>query len=141
MEADLEYAIQQRIQVINGLCQILSSTKNSSGDIQVYNHKLKNEVLKLCQEDSVKTMVWYLDKKYDNIMSIIDREYPSITIKNRNFYIFSVLGFSTKAICVILSIESMNSCYVTKNRLIKYFLELQNEHTDEIVSLLSLNKA
>lgn len=80
--------------------------------------KIESEVNSIGSSDGLRQIEEEVNRYMNGIVSMLRKECPNI--KEADIALFSLIcaGFSVKAICLILNIDS-NNVYVKKNRLIK----------------------
>ncbi|MDE6511119.1 MAG: hypothetical protein K2L00_03380, partial [Muribaculaceae bacterium] len=131
----LESLFKDKWRTLNKLCEEYYGSAGSQKMKEAVSKRIESEIKKIGSEEGLVAIEKEVDKYLDGIVEKLKQEYPSLKHKDIAFCSLLFAGFSTKAICFILDIQSGNF-YVRKGRLIKKITESQSLHKDEFLSRL-----
>lgn len=131
----LESLLKDRWKTLNELCEEYYEKGTSKKIKDAITAKIETEIKNISSEEGLDTLIAEVNKYLDGIVDKLQNELPQLKKKDVAFCSLMFAGFSTKAICLILDIQSGNF-YVKKGRIIKKISDSDAQHKEEFIARL-----
>lgn len=131
----LEQLFKKNWTTLNMLCEEYYEKGASQKIHELVVKKIEKEVKKIGSEEGLEQIEKEVNGYMDGIVNKLREECPNIKEQDVRFLTLIFVGFSAKAICFILGIQTGNF-YVKKSRLIKKIKESNAEHKEAFLKLL-----
>lgn len=133
--AIMKILFKEKWTTLNALCEEYFEKGSSPKIGSFILRKIELEVRKIGSSEGIRQIEEEVDKYLDGIIGRIKQEIPPLKEKDIELCTLIFAGFSVKAICFILNIQS-NTYYVRKNRLIKKISESEAPNKDLFIKKL-----
>ncbi len=131
----LEQLFKKNWTTLNMLCEEYYEKGASQKIHELVVKKIEKEVKKIGSEEGLQQIEKEVNRYMDGVVDKLREEFPSIKEQDVRFLTLIFAGFSAKAICFILGLQTGNF-YVKKSRLIKKIKESGAEHKEAFLKLL-----
>ncbi len=131
----LEQLFKKNWTTLNMLCEEYYEKGASQKIHELVVKKIEREVKKMGSEEGLQQIEEEVNRYMDGIVDRLQEEFPNFKEQDVRFLTLIFAGFSAKAICFILGLQTGNF-YVKKSRLIKKIKESEAEHKEAFLKLL-----
>ena len=131
----LEKLFKEKWTTLNMLCVEYFEKSSTQKLRDSFIRKIESEIKNIGSIDGLSQIEKEVDKYMDGIVGKMRNECPSIKASDLTLFSLMCAGFSVKAMCLILNIQS-NNLYVKKNRLIKKIRETDSPNKDKFLERL-----
>ena len=109
--------INTKFDIINNLCVKYFENKTSLKAKKLISDEVDNLIKELSSNKQIKELELQVDKYLDNIVHDLKNDLPHLKPQDYNLFLYSILGFSTTAITLLLGEEKNDAVYNRKARL------------------------
>ena len=109
--------INTKYNIINNLCITYFENKKSGKAKKLISTEVENLIHELASDKQIELLNQQVDKHLNHIISDFKRDLPQLKRPDYNLFLYSILGFSTTAITLLLGEEKTEAVYNRKARL------------------------
>ena len=109
--------INTKYNIINNLCITYFENKKSGKAQRKISTEVENLIRELASDKQIEILNQQVDKHLNHIMSDFKRDLPLLKKPDYNLFLYSIIGFSTTAITLLLGEEKTEAVYNRKARL------------------------
>ena len=120
------------------LCQIMAEDNNAVNTDKRISKTISNLINKFSADGSaIDTLIEEVNTTHDSIFDKFKSDCPDLKNQDYLLFLFSILGFSTPVIALLLKEEKLTSVYNRRRRIKTRILSLTSPHKDIYLSYIS----
>lgn len=138
IEKSKENLLTTRYKLLNDLCRIAYECNDSASA----RRKVSNALIKLIEDFKTNDKKFaeladWIDENYSGVYTRFHSEFPTLSDADLKLFVFSILGFSSDTIAVLLDAKKVTSVYDRKKRLKNRIKGSGSAYLEEYLSRLS----
>ncbi len=128
--------LDSHFETLNKLCKMVYEKQSLKNSTQHISDAVFSMITDFANEKT-ETLEGVVNEYYDNAISELKQELPKLKEADYLLFIYSVLGFSSDAIAMLLKEEKTDSVYERKRRLKAKIKQLDTSKQNKFIKLIS----